>query len=438
MGLFKKLACGTALATALFFGAETKAEEPPKHSPISITKSLESVVEETPLREIDFFLENPMDSFEANSDFFYSVNQLIGKGSDLLGKEGGLDKSTGARAGLALLSFYFGHASHYYSHEIAHEYEFRKIGQKTTLRIDFSKWFGWMFPTYVQKPAKYSLLTKEAVFRSVVHGLNQEEFNCYNIWKKSFIKRKMNFDEATYFLRLKLADLLYIWSVGFEDKKPRTKNLTTKELFGYFRNTKTWNDVDMYTGFLSNNNIKLSKPEYFIQALIADFASSYSYESLSVIGQYLCEKKRHQKPFSFKLSKDFRISPPLINHYLTSRGGLYNLNTILSYKNHLFQCSLAHDIDCMGGKLRSIRTGVKYHSHQIANIVEVKPFLYITFDRKNIQYTGISTGFETSIKVIKNIFLKAKLEYNENDLIENRVKSEDDGMNFVAGLNVKF
>lgn len=433
-GIGRKATIGLAMLGGFFLGAGESAGEEIKSKP-RIT--LESVLNKAPERRLIVDFVNPLDDVESNSNAWYSANQLVAKGHECIG-DIGLDNGQVGRYMLTLSSLYFSFGLSYYSHEMAHEYEDRKYGERHVLEFDFKDWWNNIYPRYIQHPLRnsISIRSEDSLFKGIVDGLNQDEYNARTCWNQSLINDSCDFYNSSSFLLTKLEDIRYILSVGFKDERPEA-GLTKSELYDfYFKNWHLINDIDQYTGILHSRGINLTKEAYLLQSLIADCLSWHTWDSLISLGKYVQEGKLH-KPSRLCINK-VEVYPPLISAYLTPKGTFYNATFFARYTpTHLIEASIGHDVDFIGGgKLNSLRVGGGY-CHSAAKKTRIKPFVYLNFDRKLLKYSGIAAGLEWSIQTPFGAILRGKMEYNDNDLMENRIKGEKEKLSFTAGIEIR-
>lgn len=430
----RKAAIGLAMLGGFFLGARESAGEEIKSKP-RIT--LESVLNKAPERRLILDFVNPLDDFESNSNTWYSANQLVAKGHECIGGIG-LDKGPAGRYAMVLSSLYFSFGLSYYSHEMAHDYEDRRYGERKGIDLDFKDWWNNLYPKYIQHPLRNSTLIRsgDSLFKGVADGLNQDEHNARTCWNQSLFSDGCDFYNSSSFLLAKLNDIRYILFKGFRDERPKA-GLAKSELHDfYFKNPHLINDIDQYTGMLHSRGINLTKEAYLLQSLIADCLSWHSWDSLIALGKYVQEGKLH-KPSRIYINK-LEIYPPLISAYLTPKGTFYNATFFASYAAaHSIEACIGHDADFIGdGKLNSLRVGGGY-CHSTAKKTRIKPFVYLNFDRKLLRYSGIAAGIEWSIQTPFGAILRGKMEYNDNDLMENRIKGEKEKLSFTAGMEIR-
>ncbi|MDP2909217.1 MAG: hypothetical protein Q8N77_05405 [Nanoarchaeota archaeon] len=427
----KVLISGLAL-TALAIGAEklnaqTVREQNINPAPIvqALTaKPLESIIQEKqelkekkeamPERKLILDFASPVSSFEANSNLWYSANQLFGKGSDFLGTRLELDKSLLGRFTLLSADVYRSLWLRMASHELSHIKEGKKYGSYESrfemnslldLANNFIKKFNY-------KP------TDQELVKERIAGINQDEFNSYNLFKNSI--DRLAFDDGISFLLSKL------WDIGY--------NLYPCE-------SSELGDVSSYVNHLNKKGISLSTKDHLLQSVLADALSIQTWDSLKAVYNYFKTGERTIKSTALNLSGT-TVTLPLINHYLTENGSFYNLSSFIRLKEKkLIELSLGIDADFIGGgKVDCLRFGGQYSDLDLGEhkyIPTVSPFAYIN-TTKSLNYQGFSVGIEAKLPVTKTTKLRAKVEYNHDDMIENRIKGKDEGLNFVAGLYVQF
>lgn len=394
----------------------------------------DSLEKNMPKRNLILDFANPLNSFEGNSNTFYLINQLFGRGNDYLGIKLDLDKNLAGRLSLSLIATYLSYTTAYYPHEIAHDFEFRKHGLKHTFKLDFSNW-SWLSPKYIQEPKNYSILSQEEKFRSIVNGLNQGEFNAEKSWEQSLLNGDLNFYDNLSFLLNKLQDLAYILYVGLKEKRLSEINHEIPDLIRFYKRC----DVDLYTGMLYNKGINLSKKEYFAQILIVDMLLTlHTWESFALIGKYLLKGTRRTSPKSLRLSKDVEISPPLCSLYLTPNGSFCNMSFFVNpEKKNLMKLCFGTDLDFVGhGKVNQLRFGGEYYYLSLPLGIKLNPFTYLNMNR-SFKYEGFSAGAKVYLPIANRIGLRVKVEYNRNDIIENIVKGEKNGFNIRIGLKAR-
>jgi hypothetical protein len=413
--------------------------------------------EEAPMSLRDAVLDsgNPLTDFDSNANWVYSVSQLIGKGTDVLGVQLGLDDHLAARLGMGLVSWYLAAGVRYYSHEIAHDVVYRKCGLDAPFKIDFTD-FEYAYPRYIQKehvifgtaPFSYD----EAIMAKA-SGFNQDAINSEKFWEKSALSEKINFHDDKFFFMTKMSNLVYRLSAGFQDTRVTPAGQDLQFVFDYFHTNSIQSDPDTYTMMLANKGIDLTKMHLFFQNFLADALTCFFWESGMSIMKYLIEGKKGCKALNLKLGENSGISPPLINCFLTENGTFYDSSVIAKIKNHKFKFNfgVAAEVLFGEGEVDNLRVGAKYFGSELLKAgsfyLSANPYIHLNtslpFTGKSFGYKGASAGteFEIGVKLndLKNRFsVFIQLEYNDNDILENKVKMEDHGFNAKVGTKIEF
>jgi len=440
----RKALITTLVLTSLTFGIkELNAQETqkPKSNPTRTIQTLDDFVQKEkaiPKRKLTLDFVNPLKDFEARTYVWHTSNLLFGKGNDYLGIKLGFDKNVFGRLGLCALAAYSSGAIGYYLHEISHDQPFERRGIHKGIKLDFSDWFK-IYPRYVQKPVDYSILSEEETFRSIVNGLNQDEFNARINWEQGSLESDLNLCDSISYLLAKLDDFQYTLTVGFKEKRPDETGLETLDLIRYYKLNDLWDDVNLYTGLLYNERIDLSKKEHFAQSFFADALTFRTWESFGSIWKYIFKNERTGKPLTLRLTEDIEITPPLCSLYRTLKGSFCDMSVFVNpNKDNPIKLSLGTGLDFIGdGEVDHLRVGGEYYNLKLEKILRASPFAYLNFN-KSFDYKGISLGTKVYLQLTSAIELRGKIEYNKNDIIENIIKGEDKGVNFVLGLNTKF
>ncbi len=162
-----------------------------------------------------------------------------------------------------------------------------------------------------------------------------------------------------------------------------------------------------------------------------------TWDSAKSVWNYLSKGQRNTNMTTFKI-RGTEITPPLINHYLTPEGSLYNATSFINPNGeNPIELGVGIDADFIGdGEVDHLRLGGQYKNINIGKI-KVSPFAYINAARSDLDYNGFSVGAEASLPLSKNIGLRGKMEYNKDDILENTVKGKDNGFNAVVGLEAR-
>ncbi|MBW3001299.1 hypothetical protein KY341_05470 [Candidatus Woesearchaeota archaeon] len=450
-----------AMSTALLLGSlalvgKAGLAQPPNYQNPK-PKAETTQMQKLPQRELILSLKNPLTDLEANSNLWYSANQLLGRANDYLGIRAGLDKNIFARLGLSFLAFWNGDIIRHYSHEIAHDQLLEKKGVNKGIHLDFTRWrdgFPWC-PTYVQKVSMEDFLDFSNIeyFRHVANGFNQNELNTRTAWENNTLEGKLDMYKSAAYLMAKLDDLDYILGVGFKEERLYRRELNVVSFILNYHNTPLWNDVDQYIGLLYNNCVDLTKEEFFGQALATDILSWHTWESMISVGKYILKGERTSKPFTFKINKHIEITPPFINLYLTPDGSYFDMNLFVNpSKKHPIKFSFGMDSDFIrpnekfidygkteypAGKVNHLRFGGQMYNITVPlTNLKLSPYGYLNTNR-GFEYKGFSIGTELKVPVKDTFKIWGRAEYNKDDLIENLIKGEKNGFNLHIGLEIK-
>jgi len=393
--------------------------------------------EELPDRILTLDLSNPLRNYEANSNLFLSINQLSGRTNDFLGIRLNGDDYRWSRILLLCGSWWLSVGESYYSHEIAHLFRPRKNGLECYVDIDMYDWWSNLWPRFEALVSSYQEMTEEDFLGVIVEGLNQNEFNSFNKWLLTVRQNQIFLHDAVSFLVEKLLDIEYILDVGFDDLTPRRK-IDYITFLEYCHLINLWNDIDLYTIYLSNfKDIELKKTEYLGQTMLADFLSLYTWESTFLIIKYLFSGNRYSSPWKIEFNDNLKILPPIINLYATSNGSFFNSTSLIQVgKGHNIFLSFGLDADRVGGgEVDCFRLGMTYQDLNIARF-SFAPFCNINTTR-SLKYKGSSIGTCINFKINENILFRTKYEYNDNDIIENVVKNKDEGSLITLGFAMR-
>lgn len=364
--------------------------------------------ETTIQREAKIDFADPEKNFESNSALWYSIDQTIGKGTDVLYKN--WRDSFGKRVLALAIESEILYVNDFWSHEFAHNREMKRYGDASA-SLKFNDFLA--LNKNVVRTRHYAP-TVEQNLNAIVAGLNQNEYNSYTTFKNNL--DTLSVHDSLSFLMNKVYDVAYILT-----SPPAEKG----------------GDPENYILFLEDKDVNLSKKNYLIQAWLADLFSVQTADSLETIHHYLADGQLTKKPTRFYFGR-IAVTPPLINHYLTNKGSFYNITSIIGAtgRNSL-EVSAATPINFIGdGKVDNYRAGIQINNLRVKGF-KLSPSYHFDTNLSGHQ-TGYSAGLQISKALKDNIDLRLKLEHNQNDLLENIVKGEKDGWNFVAGIDVRF
>ncbi|PIN80635.1 hypothetical protein COV11_03680 [Candidatus Woesearchaeota archaeon CG10_big_fil_rev_8_21_14_0_10_30_7] len=364
--------------------------------------------EEVPKRELKLDLQNPVTNFEANSNYWYSADQIVGKGSDVLYENWKNNLAT--KGGAFFLDWYATHFFRFLTHELGHVREGKRYGEFKT-GWDGNHWVDFNQNFIKEYQHEH---TDEQFFQAAISGLNQDEHNSYMTFKNNL--DRLSVHDAFCFLSNKWYDVDYIMTGPPAEEGGDPAN---------------------YIERLNDKGINLELRDYFLQAIVADTLSLQTWDSLEVIGDYLAFGATSKKPFMFRLGRTL-FTPPLINHYLTTKGSFYNITSIINPNNsQSTELSFATPVNFIGdGKVDKYRLGGQLNNIPVGKY-QFSPFYYVTTNTK-FNHEGYSAGFELKKQLNKSVDFRVKLEHNDKDLLENSVKGEREGFNVVLGFDIKF
>ncbi len=358
-------------------------------------------------------------SFENNDNAWSSLQQFTGRGSDYLGIKYEWDKNVWGRIAQTTALLYLSTGFQYYKHETAHE----MFDGEPKFGIDITDWHfidglsPFPYPVYTRKPEP----AEPKKFNPYVAGLNSDEYTSFTTWRRCMLRRERAFDVSLYFLIHKLEDAQYF---------------IFSEIYSYDEEKPLSSDPDTYIYKLNKRGIKLDKDAYGWQIAVSDLFSWYVGESIYSLANYLIRGRRNDRTASLSLTDNVAITPPLTNLYLTEKGSFFNISTWLYLGGNSLEFSTGVDSDFIGGRLDTMRFGASYYGLKF-DPVEVNPFAALNVERSTFGYKGFSSGLEVLLNVTPSAAVRAKLEYNRDDVLENTVKGEPNGANLILGINVK-
>ncbi|MHC5053649.1 MAG: hypothetical protein ACYTKD_02905 [Planctomycetota bacterium] len=394
-----------------------------------------------PGRPLTLDFASPLEGFDANARFFYSMNQLLGRLNDSAGVLRGMDEESGGRLALAALAVYTAYGMRYYSHEIAHDHALRSHGLGEHVSLDFGSWHsGW--PEYemigITTSSYAALLGDAAIFERYLAGLNQDETDSRLAWASSADCGTVDLQGAASFLVQKARDLGYIATTGLTDRRPSAPPLTFEDAADYVTANGLEGDVDDYVICLMVNGVDLSKEEYLAQVLVADLLSWHTWECVRAVGRYLRTGERTMRLATWRVSDRLEMTPPLISCYITPLGTFYDVAAILDPAGaRPVTVSVGTDVDFIGGgKVDRLRFGAQVHGVGRGPCA-LAPFAYLNASRAD-GHEGASVGVEGLFRFHPRMRLRVTLEHNEGDVIENTVKGKEEGFWATLGLDASF
>ncbi len=359
-------------------------------------------------RKLTIDFGDPTINFDVNSNTWYALDQLTGKGSDLLYDN--WRRTFLARTSALAVDNYFTHLFKFLSHELGHDEAVRRYG-------GVSASFKFKDPIFLNEGYKRKLKYEPSLEQDLeiaVGGLNHDEYNSYLTFKNN--TEFISVHDGVSFLWNKVYDLGYA-------------------KYGY--PLEEGGDPEIYIYLLNEQGIELSKGDYINQAKLADMLSMQTWDSFEAIANYIFRGELNKKTTKFYIKGKF-ITPPIINHYLTTKGSFYNITSIIDTKGkNPVELSFATPVNFIGdGEVKNYRAGGQVNNLRLGEY-KFSPFYYVDTDL-SFNHTGYSTGLQVNKQLKGNVDLRFKVEHNNNDLLENVVKGEDEGWNFVVGIDVKF
>lgn len=373
---------------------------------------VQSSSEAMPERRWTLDLGNPLRSFEVNSGLRHAVGELVGKGSDVLGIKGRLDGTAAGRIVLIGTHAVLADALEVTSHELAHIREARRHGPlDASFRFVSLTNFGENFPKrYGYTP------TADQLLGIVVAGLNQDEYNAYVMVRAH--PDQITVDTAVSFLLAKF----------FQSYE----NVVVRDM----RDGNDVSDVKTYLMLLNARGIGLTKQDHASQAALANLLSLTTWASLGAVIEYAADGRRTFRVPTFSVV-GVEATFPLISYFLTPRGGFYNVTSFLNPRaGTVLELSVGTDVDFIGdGRVDLVRLGAQYDLGFGAGgaSLHLRPFAYLGME-KSLTYDGIATGLEILWQMTRRLGVKARLEFNRNDVIENVVKVENNGFNLLVSV----
>ena len=402
-----------------------------------------------PQRTLILNFQNPLDDYEANTRARYSASQAIGKGLDYLGQDLGLDDSVYGRFFVAYLALTFSEMFEYYSHEMAHGYAVRRNGGERGFNLDLSNWVltlapQWIpirFPEFEKEPVFTGFVSRwsdEDVFKWHVDGLNQNESNAYEGWRQSILRGRFDFVEGIPYLSAKLMDLRYIASSGLRDYRTSWRGSSNLFISSTLRDVGATSDVNFYQAALYNAGFDFTKQDYLLQALIADLFSWHTWECALTLYEYLRKGYSQRKPYQFRIGDRTTLTPPLITHYLTSKGSFFDISSFLILKSNVpLEISLGTDVDFIGdGDVDRFRPGIRAYFSLAKGRLILSPSVFIDLS-DSLQNEGYLLGVGANVKVNERLSIRGHIDYSKDDLIKNTVQGKQNGWDLVIGMAFK-
>lgn len=385
-------------------------------------------------------IANPLDDFDANTKLWYSLNQLGNKGLHALG-DAGLNEHPAGRTLNSLLGTWWMWGTSYVSHEIAHEYAHRRNGIHDPFNFDFTNWSKG-FPLFIQEPASilhleefehepehakeywenqgYTLISIDDDIHATLDGLLQNEFNA-SFAHQEFLRTPTVWNAISYFGQ-KLGNAMYTWL-----------DETLKQI-GYFHEGSE-GDVRNYKQKLREHK-NINPDKFGTASSLTTALSPALHEAIYSLAQYLAHGTTTHEPFGIDTG-DVTIRMPNFRTLPTPDGNYVDINVPLQLKdNSILHANLGIGTDAFGenGRVNNLRIGAHYRGFILQQddiTAHINPFLYANLGTNGLR--GYTLGADISLHY-KDIGITADLELGNNDLIENRLKHEPNGIRFRVGI----
>lgn len=393
-------------------------------------------------RILVFECRDPRTSFESNTAAWQTLNQSIAWGIDALNTSKGWNANLTRRSALFLGSLWLNSMLRFYSHEVAHEYVYRRHGIAMKNSLDFNHWKssylpGIYYPAWEQRTVDPSRLSAEDLISATVAGLNQDELNAKAMWSTSFRRNEFSFYDAQAYLLTKVRDVEYIRRSGSEEA-PFAPGQQIHQLHHdvYAETPHLFDDVNLYRLALFNNGITISNRQLLQRALLADALSWHTWETLYAMAAYWIQGRASSTVFSWSIHPHLTVSPPLFSHYMTPEGSFINSTYRIKYHQQRLQLELGALIGFQRlHSMQRYRLGFHLLEIRVTPLWHVQPRLYVN-GRSGFHFDGFSIGVDQTLSVFQTMALLVDVEYNHNDLFENLLKFKDNGWQAVFGVQM--
>lgn len=375
-------------------------------------------------REGTLIFRSPMDNFEANILWWYSLNQAAGATSDWLNQKYKIDDSLKFRLVNFATLTWIHLATGYYAHELGHAREARRYFD-FSWRTDFGDWttLAPEFEFSIDYASGYNGNWLDYVNRRIgiaAAGLNQEEGTAEFLDKRT--ASSITFDEGIGFLLRKFSAVFY-------DVYSERKFDTSED-----------GDVHEYTRYLELKGINISKGELYAAAGISALASLKWWDSLLAIWGYLKNGERVHACTILNIG-GIEFTPPFVQLGLTDEGMFYNISSVI-YPDSVNPIELSFGVDTdwlWGGELDTMRFGIKYRDLGFKSFfpLGISPYAYMNTTR-SFGWEGLSVGTEMNLWIATNLAIYGKLEYNSDDIMESEIKGKGDGFYSVVGVSWEY
>lgn len=314
----------------------------------------------------------PVYSMETNTAFTEYMDDIVRDASLWAGMTKGLDRNPFSRLGIFVSSVYLHWATTFYSHEIAHMQDLHNRGHGGYWSLDFTDW-----STVVPMLNKTGVLSDPASeLRTTLNGLNQQEFNSDCYFRKSVMAGEFDLDDAFSYVFNNLSDVAY--HVVLRDMS-----------IGDIQSAK--NRYDEY--FERDLNIN----EWAALSVVSGLASVHTWESLSLMLNYLASGRRSKKTFAFS-TPGLKIYPPHVSFHLTPYDYFVNAETPLKFDNGIaLFLNMGSTLEAPDDPLRfGVRSAIPLHLRGGQRFT-LQPEGFLNFDDDG--YRGARAGIRADIEV---------------------------------------
>lgn len=376
---------------------------------------------------------------------WHSARELLTAGGDALFRWTKLDESLLGRSANVVLSTYFCFGMNYYSHEIAHRFYNKN---KRHFWVDIYDWshgvpkyveHSWRdiwnvdeFEYYRTHPPDPYIINQYLLGAEA--GLYQNRYNSWFIARIATLNGSTNLTDGIAFCTNASREFLYIYEYA-NDKM----GIIKKGDFEFL----DCNDTNGYIYWMDELGIEISKDTWLAASGLSVLLSGQFWNSLYSVYSYLARGDACGN-LEFDLGEGISIAPPNFYLFPTVRGLYLESETSLRGfwgPMDLTFFSFGSGLDLLGinkaGSVNRVRVGSRYHPARMLHFFRISPFVYLDFEGDTMKQIGHSVGLALETKPGKRFFLAASLEHNRRDMLEQTIKSKDEGLYFIAALGFR-
>jgi len=390
--------------------------------------------------------------FDASADLYLSFQQL---GSYGIARWHSPRSHPGIRTAEILLGSWYHLMMGHYSHELGHDLNSEYYGDSYERSINLLEWKPLPWPRYSRAFSEGRALERllgdqryikdwegwyefqEQKFHRVLGGLNIEQWDGRLLYLNTH--DVMTWDEGMAFLSRKLSAITYDLYSGYSfDLEP-----------GGFDPDRE-GDISVYLWELERRGIEQTRKQFYIQGVSASLLNLRVWESFYHGVRFWAGGPRYYEPIRWNY-KNWTVTPPLVEWYLTTRGGYWNLVLPLQFGtvNHSspegqdprhdqwhIVLEAGRDADQFGGDLRSKRIAASF----ISPSWNSGNFLWTTYAgagltlaRGSRKWRGASWEIAESLRW-QNFEWKSGLVWSRDDLLENHIKNHNNGFRWYGAV----